>query len=261
MGSGSQKVTQTNTVQLSPEQQQLLSQGMGLTQGTVDNPPTLPTPAGFTPEQVAGQDAITQSASAGGQLANTTDKLASAQNFLLGDVLDVNNNPALQGAIQSALDPMRQEFLTKVRPGVDHSSIGTGAFSSYGGSASTLANNLADQTYFRQIGNTTSDIVNNAYNSGLSAMTQGVLAAPNTQRGLLLPGAALDAVGQQKQAQQNLVSQRGFENEMLPFNLGLQLMGAAGGIPGGGSTGTVSTPGQSPLQQILGTAISVLPFL
>ena len=253
------KVTQTTKQELSPEQQKLINSGLGLTEQVTGGPlPTTPQVPGFTPEQTQAQDNLIASAQTGGAQRQTADNLSSAQNFLLGDVMDVNNNQGLQGAIDAAIRPIQEQFQQVIKPGLNHESIGSGAFSSYAGSRRDLKNNLADTSYIRQVGDTTSGIINDTYKANLDAMTKGVAMAPQSQRAMTFPEQILDAVGGSKRGLQQQQDQAAFEQEMFPFSLGLQLLGAAGATPGGGSTGTVTGAQPNPLQSLLGAVPAAL---
>jgi hypothetical protein len=255
------KVTQTNKVELSPEQRELINQGMKLTGQVTDQPPHMPQVPGFDPLQSQGQQAIIDTATSGG-LKDTTDKLTGAQNFLLGDVLDVNKNPALRGAVDAAVRPLSEAFNEQVIPGINRAAVGTGPFSSFATTKTMQNKALAGDRYMQQVGDTSSKMVSDAYLAGLDAMTKGVALAPGTQRAQLFPGTAISAVGDVRRGLAQEQAQQGFEDEMFPFTMGLQLLGAAGATPGGGSTGTVSgaQPG-NPLMQLAGTALSIIPFL
>ena len=262
MSGGSQKVTQTNKTVLSPEQKELLNLGILSAKPVAENAPDLPQIQGFDPAQIAAQNSILGSAGEGGALSGFTNKLSSASNFLLNDAINVESNPALSGYIDAAIRPLEEQFTRVIAPGVRHEGIGTGAFSSYGGSRQVLAEDLANQGYLRQVGDTTSSILNNAYTQGLDALTKGVALAPQTQQSLLFPALAQEAIGSERRSLAQTTAQRDFENELLPFNLGLQLIGAAGAAPGGGTTGTVTgaSPGSSFLSSLAGSVPAALAF-
>lgn len=263
MGGGSQKVTQTNKVELTPEQKQMIQQGMNLTgQVTGGELPKIPGPADFNPAELAAQQGMIGKAQVGGSLDQLTNNLVGANNFLLGDVLDVNNNQGLQGAIGAALRPIEDQFTRVLRPGIDHQSIGTGEFSSFGGTRNVLANDLANRNYADTVRGTVNDLVDRTYTANLDAFTRGVGMAPQTQRSSIFPETVLGGVGDQQRSLQQGQDQAKFENSMFPFNLGMQLLGGAGAMPGAGSTGTVSgaKPGGNPFLSMLGTVLGGMAF-
>lgn len=263
MTGGSQKVTQTTQQILSPEQKKLIGQGMDLTGQVTGGPlPTIPKPQDFNPAELASMSGIVNKASSGGSLDTLTNNLGAANNFLLGDVLDVNNNQGLQGAISAALRPIEDQFTRVLRPGINHNSIGTGEFSSFGGTKNLQANDMANRNYADTVRGTVNDMVDRTYTANLDAFTRGVGMAPQTQRSMLFPEVALSGVGEQIRGLGQAQDQAEFENSMFPFNLGLQLLGAAGAVPGGGTTGTVSgaKPGGNPFLQMLGTALGTVAF-
>jgi hypothetical protein len=265
MGGGSQNVKQTTEVKLTPEQKQMIAQGMDLTGQVTNNPdglPKIPGPAEFNPIELAAQSGMVSKASSGGSLDEFTNKLLGANQFLLGDVMDVNNNQGLKGAIDAAIRPMEDQFTRVLRPGIDHQSVGTGEFSSFGGTKNILANDLANRNYSQSIRDTTNDLVDRTYTANLDAMTRGVGMAPQTQRAAIMPETVLAGVGDQQRQLEQGKAQAGFENSMFPFNLGLQLMGAAGGMPGAGTTANVqgAKPGGNPFLSMLGTVLGGMAF-
>lgn len=262
MNTGPSKVTQTNKTELSPEQKQLLNQGMQLTTPVASNPPILPTLPGADPLSTQAQNNIVSSAT-GGATSQFAGNLADASNFLLSDAIDPNSNPALQGAIQAAINPIRDEFQRVIQPGLRDARTGTGVFSSFNSSRAELGDDLANRAFMRQVGDTTSNIVSDAYTQGLDAMTKAVSMAPQTQRSLLFPDTVLDAVGQQRRLTDQQVAQSQFESELFPFNLGLQLIGATGAVPGASTTSSVTgaQPQQNPLTAVLGPIASAIAFM
>lgn len=265
MPSQPKSTTQTTKVQLTPEQKELIGSGMDLTKQVTGNPdglPNIPGPVDFNANESASMAGILAKAGQGGSLSNLTNQLGDANNFLLGDVMDVNNNQGLQGAIKNAIQPLEDQFTRVIKPGMAHQGIGTGEFSSFGGTKSVLGEDLANRSYLDAVGNKTNDIIDRTYTANLDAFTRGVGMAPQTQRALLYPEVATGAVGDQQRQLAQGQAQAQFENSMFPFNLGLQLLGASGAMPGAGTSATVkgAAPGGNPFLQLLGGVAGTMAF-
>lgn len=152
--------------------------------------------AGFTPAELQGQKAVAGAAT--GPMQSIANNAAQGTNFLTsGAALDPRTNPGLAGAVQAGIDPLREQFLTSVMPQVRSDAILSGQF---GGSEQAESTGLASNDFLRQVGNTTANIVNPAYQAGLNAMTRGLAIAPGTAGLQTAPGQALAGVGGQQRA-------------------------------------------------------------
>lgn len=259
MGGGGQQSTQsTTTVQLSPEQQQLLNMAMPFAKQYAENQPKLPdssSVATFTDPQKQGQAQTLAAAGAGGPLQQTANTAGQGYNFLeSGAVLDPNRNPGLKSAIQGAIDPIEENFTENILPGIREGGVATGQF---GGGREGALEGIASQGEQRAIGGTAGAIETSAYQSGIDAMTKALGLAPTVQQAQLEPGAATSAVGDvQQQLEQEQLTEA-FNKFMYPqtqpISTAEQLSAIAAGIPGGGSTttGTVNSS-LSPLQTAMG---------
>jgi hypothetical protein len=208
--------------------------------------------AGFNPTQMAGQEQVLGAAP--GQ-AGVTGSAAQGNQFMTsGAVLDPNRNPGLQGAIEAATRPITQNFTQSVLPNIRSGAV---AADQFGGSRQGIAEGIAAQSLGNALSDATSKVVNPAYQSGLTAMTQNIGLAPSVAQGLAIPGVTTSGVGDVRQAltQQQLTEQqqRQQTSNMWPLMLGQQLAGIAGALPGAGTTTTGSGP-QAPsgLSQALG---------
>lgn len=240
MSGGPSQGTSTTTQQLSPEQRQLLSQGMPLVNSFVNSYNAggvkSPSQAPLTTSQIAGENTATNTAEGIG--AQGVSDLAKTQHFLSTNVLDPNNNPDLQGYIKAADQGITQNFQNSVIPSLRTEAINAGGL---GGSRDTLGENLATQSYLRELGNTNSQILNTAYGQGLSAAGAADTAAPATLQAELTPASTLSAVGAEQQAQQQAINTAQFAQETDPLNFATQLFASLSGLPGGSST-TTTTP-------------------
>lgn len=258
-GGGNNQTTTTKT-ELAPQQQDILNMVMPVLKRTMQAgavPYAGQRTAGFTPNELAGQNMVANLATGEGQSA--ANAALGGLNFLTsGDVLNPNTNPGLAGAIQAGTDPIRQEFLTSVMPQIRSNNIMSNTF---GGSEQGELTNLAGEAMMRQIGNTTANIVNPAYQAGLDAMTRGIGLMPSTLQGAMTPGMALSGVGaQQREMQQARINdemQKYLERRYGNLMLAKDIAGTAFGMPG--ATGITTASGQQGPgmgQQMMGGALS-----
>lgn len=252
-----QKVEQTNKVELTPEQRKLMGTGMEQIDKTLaGGGPTLPGTVAFDPSQTAAQEGVLAKQ---GQLQGMSDNLTSAQNFLTGDVMDINKNPALQRAMEAAMRPITENFQNVVMPGLRTEAISAGALGSPKGN---MRGQVAADQYLRQVGDTSGTMLNNAYGQNLDAMVKGTALAPQSMQASLFPEVAMEGVGAQRRGLQQEMGTRDFNQQMLPFTLGQQLISSAAGAPGAGSSSTVT--GAQPQQswtQMLGAGVSLASML
>jgi hypothetical protein len=234
---------------------------MGLIKPTAGSPPTPPSVPGFDPAQTQSQEGILAKAAPGGSLDTLASNDAKATNFLTsGDVMDVDSNPYLKGAVDAAVRPLSENFQRVVMPSVRGGAIQAGAL---GTSKSKQAGDYAAGTYQTAEKDTVNQLLNTAYGQNLDAMLKGIALTPQTQSANLFPQIAQDTVGGQRRGLTQQQDQGEFDKSMFPFNLGLQLLGASAATPGGGTTGTVTgaQPQTNPLTQGLGGIAAMLAFM
>lgn len=277
--SGGGGSTSTTTQQLSPEQQKILglvtpvfqsyfpTTGTGKNQvGTGEvNASVYPgsTVAPQNPLESVGQQ-MALGAIPG--IAGTAQTALGGANFLSsGDVLDVMRNPALQGAVDAAVRPITENFANTVLPNVRSDAVMAGG---YGGNRQGIAEGLAVGDYLRQVGDTSAGLVNQAYQSGLDAMTKGLALTPSLEQAALTPSTTVSGVGAQQrafeQAQIDAQVQKFYQEQFLPLMIAQQIAGTALGFPGGTTVTTTGGGSTSPAQTALGGAsflTSMLPFL
>lgn len=250
-------VTQTNKVELTPEQRELMGLGMGQVKETLgQGTPQLPSVQGFDPAQTQAQEGVIGKQ---GSLQQMSGNLASASNFLTGDVMDINKNPALQRAVEAAMRPITENFQNVVMPGLRTEAVNAGALGSPKGN---MRGQVAADQYLRQVGDTSASMLNTAYGQNLDAMVKGTALAPQSMQATLFPEAALEGVGAQRRELAQQQGSQAFNQQMLPFNLGLQLISSAGAAPGAGSTSTVQgAQPQSTWTSMLGAGLSAASLL
>jgi len=238
-----------------------MNSAMGLIKPTTTNTPTPPSVPGFDPAQTQSQEGVLAKAAPGGDLETLAGNAGKATNFLTsGDVMNLDSNPYLKGAVDAAVRPLTENFQKVVMPGVRGGAIQAGAL---GSSKSKQAGDYAASTYETAVGDTSNKLLNTAYGQNLDAMLKGIALTPQTQSASLFPQVAQDTVGSQRRALTQQQDQGEFDKEMFPFNLGLQLLGASAATPGGGTTGTVTgaQPQSNPLMQGLGGIAAMLAFM
>lgn len=255
------QVTQTTEQKLSPEQKELLNSAMGLIKPVAGNIPNKPDVPGFDPLQEQAQAGLLAKAGAGGSLEGLSSDAVKGNRFLAsGDVMNLESNPHLKGAVDAAVRPLTENFQKVVMPGVRGGAIQAGAL---GSSKSKQAGDYAASTYMRSVGDQTNQLLNTAYGQNLDAMLKGIALTPQTQSASLFPQMVQDSVGGQRRTLTQQQQQGQFDEEMFPFTMGLQLLGASAATPGGGTTGTVTgaQPQSNPLMQGLGGLAAMLAFL
>lgn len=225
-------------------------QGLGTTQGIV-----------------AGTDPLSQSLMAGATGQSNPEQYL--QSTLGSNFLNVQNNPALNNAMNAANYNTNFNYTNDVMPALNSQYSAAGRF---GSGAMGTATNQANNTLASQISNTNAgmSLADLQQLQGIQSQNAGTLGSlENANAGLLnnrqgsalqlLPGMATQGVGnaeaelsagnqQQAQAQtslQNLISQYNTQ-QMQPYtNMGLLsglLSGAPWGTVSNGSTSNVANP-------------------
>jgi len=313
--SGGNETVET-TQQLSPEQEQLLGLAIPAVTDISNNTPTLlpgSHVAGFNPNQIAAQNsAINTAGSLDPYISGTINQAGNVagagtsagfqglgdliaggmsgqgmQDFILsGDVMNAGANPYLQGAISSAINPLADNLMETILPGIGR---GAGAAGQVGSSRHGLAEAGAIGDFFGQAGDIATNMANTGYNVGLDAVTgqldstrnaqqgasnsllqgglQSLFAAPELSNLAMMPSQILGAVGGQQQAQSQLqLSDQANQHmlqQMMPFMIAQDVANMAFGIPNGSTTTTSAGGGPDPLSAILsiGSIMAGLPIL
>ena len=257
-GQSSTPQTQTTSTQLSPEQRQLMQLAMpGVTQFAASTPQRYggTTISGFDPSQVAGQTGALDTA--GGQRTLGQAGANTTASWLSPNALDVQNNPALQGQIGAATRPITESLMNVALPGIRDSAERTGNF---GSSRQGIAEGLAVGQAASAVGDATSNIVNNQYNTNVATQLKALGLLPQTTANMLAGDQTTSAVGDVRQAlsQAQLGEQVGNFNydQMAPFLQSKEIMSLLTGLPGGSTTSTASTPQRNPVTGALGGAAS-----
>lgn len=249
--------TQSTTVQLSPEQQQMYGMAMPYLKAYAATPPsTYPgsTISGFNPNQTGGQQQVLD---ATGNMQGVADAAAGANKFMTsGQMWDPKYNPQLQGAIDATTRPIVQNYQEQQLPAIRSDAISTGNF---GGSRQGIAEGIAARGESQAIGDTTAKTTEDLYGKNLTAQLQAMGLAPSVMQGLTAPGQAQSAVGDvqqaMSQAQLNELVQNFFANQGgLDYSKAKDILGLVGAMPGSTTVSTGSVPTGSTAMQSLGGA-------
>jgi hypothetical protein len=258
MGKPSGQPTQTTTA-INPQSDELIGLGLPFARQFAASPPTLPnTPlvAGFDPLQTQGQESVLGATGAQQTLANTGADLAQ---FLSGDVLYPQTNPALGATIEAATRPITTNLLEQALPAVRSGAAAAGQF---GSSRQGIAEGQAIRGAQQAIGDTSAKIATAGYQSGLDALLKNLSLLPQTTALQTTPGITTSGVGdvrqQQTQAELGEAATRQQFEQLLPLIMAQNLIGLGSSIP---TQSTANTPTASPLTQGIGLAASVLPAL
>jgi hypothetical protein len=256
--------TQTNTVQLSPEQQALFAQAMPFINQYANSPlPTLPTSTivGFNPNELAAQTgAINAATGAGAQLGGQS---ASSLGMLLNpNILSPDSNPYLKATGDAVTQNLTDNLFNKVLPGVRAGSSMAGGIYSGGNTGEAIATGLGIGETQKAAGSAVAGLYNDAYKTGLQTMLGANQQVPLTQQALLFGPTVQGQVGGQEramtQAQLDATNQTALLQSALPFLRAQDILSLMQGMPGGAGVSTVTgaQPQQSAWQSGLGGAIT-----
>lgn len=224
-------------------------------------------PAYYSGETVAplstqSQGAVNMASGLAGNNPTLTAANSQLTDTLNGKYLDPSQNPAYQGAIRAAIDPLTTQFMDQTIPGI------TSQFAGAGGTGSGIQHQLVDdatRAYGTGVGNAAYTAANNFYQGARTNQIQAAGLTPgiNTSNwqdvsGL---GAAGQTVDQQRQAQD--VSNQAAYNynaNAQPNYISQYLSMLNGGYPGGETTTSGMAQGYQPTNafgSILGSGLGI----
>lgn len=204
---------------------------------------------------VAGQNATQRQANqaALGYIydPSTTDYLTNLRsaNQNLINAPDLNNNPYINDYIKANADAITRSYNEQILPGITSEAVQTGGV---GGSRQGVAQGLAAGRTSEAVANSTSDILNQAYLSGLSAQAKGLALAPSTL------GAPLDLFGAAQRVGQNEQQQEQLQLDAPARSL--QRLGELLGLSTGGGGTTTQTSQTSEADAFNNTVGTILSF-
>ena len=263
MGSKEPKpVTQTNTVQLAPEAQEIADLSFPFAQQFAKNKLEIPNwqVAGFNPvEQQAQQGALT----AAGQMQPLAQQAAASNQFLMDpSILSPDSNPYVAAQGDAITQTMTRNFTENMLPALRAGSVTAGGMNSGGNTRFGVAQGLAADRTNEQIGTALTNLYSGAYNTGLNAMSGAIGQNPNVMQGMLYPSTVQSGVGAQQrsmeQAQLVAAANNDWFSQMLPMLQAQHLYGIINSIPGSSGVTTVdgAMPGKNPIMSGLGGAAS-----
>ncbi len=237
MGGGdSQPLTQTTSVQLSPQQQEISNLAFPFAQQFGQQPLTLPEGsgvAGFAPAELQAQQGalnVAGSSQLGQQSAGALG------NILSPGFLDPASNPTLQAQGQAVTEGVTENLLRNILPALrSGASVSGGPFSG-GSSREGIAQGIAAQGASAEIARALAGMQAQNFQTGLGAQVQGLGLSPQIQAGQLFGSGVQGAVGAQQrgldQAQLSEQQQRDTLQQLLPLLQSQQLFGLLAGTPG-----------------------------
>lgn len=257
-------VKQTNSVQLSPEQQQVFELAFPSVEKYASATPQIfngTTVADFTSPEIQGQQALLQAAQ--GQVSQLAGAGSTANQFLMDPaILSPDSNPFLKSYGDNLTRTITDNLMQNILPGINRESVVAGGPYSAATTRPAIAEGLAIQGTGREIAGGLSSLYSNAYGQGLDALKSGIQLNPQTMASQLVGGSVQGAVGAQQrameQAKLNEQVQKFYLQQNLPFLKAQDLFSLISAMPGGQGVSTVSgaQPGKSPAMGALGGAAS-----
>lgn len=208
---------------------------------------------GYRPEERAGIEWMKALA---GTQQDTGAALNQGLQFLMGPVL--GPNPALQGAIDAATEPLYRRLTTDVLPQVRGQAVATGSF---GGSRQGIAEGLATEGTARAAANAAAQLALGGYQSGLEAMVKGLGLSPTVLQAMGLPAQQLMLAGQLEREEEERLkqeaAQREVANRLRNVGLSQEIARVVFGMPGGAMVTTTPAAAQTnPVASGLGGALA-----
>jgi len=195
--------------------------------------------------QVAGQSQDTLQAqqmardwAMGGQ-SQISGMLPGAIQYGLQGAMDVNNNPALQGAIQAAIRPVTQNLNENILPGIRADAVAQGG---YGGTRAGIAEGLAMAKANQSAQDAAATMANQAYQSGQDTFSKTLAFLPQASSVGTMPSSIISGIGAQNENYQQELNDYAAQMAGYQQTKGWgPLANLASAIYGGIQPGTVST--------------------
>lgn len=259
-GGGGEKVTQTNKVELSPEQKELFNLAKPHITQAANNPLEIfpgVTLAGFNQNEVAGQNQLLQAATGGvGQLAQAG---ADANKFMLDPTKMLAPNQFTTAYGDTMIQQLTQNLQRNILPNIGRQT--EVAMGPYGAtSRQGIREGIAIGDTARAGADGLTKLYSDAYGQGLTAMGRAQALNPQTIAALLTGGQVQSAVGEQQrgmeQAGIDQAMQKFYLQQNLPMMRAQDIMALMNGMPGAAGVSQVSgaQPGGSKISGALGGA-------
>lgn len=246
---------QTSTFKMSPEQENIYKLAMpGINDWAATVPGRYPgsTIAPQNPNQIEGQNMALDAAGGQSDLARGGANVTSQ---MFGDIWNPDHNPNLRGAIDAAVRPITQNFQNTVLPGIRGDSISTGNF---GGSRQAIGEVNAADAYMRNVGDTSSKLVQNEYETNMNSQLKALGLLPQTLDAQTAAGRTTSAVGDVQNAYDQALRNQDVGNfnydNNAQFLQSRDLLALLTGLPGGSNVSSANTSNSSPWLQSLAGA-------
>lgn len=260
-------ITQTNKVELSPEQKEIFGLALPkIRQYASSTPELYPGSgiAGFNPTQLAGQSAALDAASSAGNLSG---QAGATQAQLLDPEFMLNPNQYLDRAAEGVTRHTTENLMENILPGIRSGATSAGGQYSGGSTRQGIAEGRAIQGSSREISDSLAKMFLQNYQTGLSGLQSAVQGNSDVMRQQLFPASIMQMIGGQQQgmeqAQLDEMLQRFYTQQDLPLLQSQQIMGLVQGMPGATGVSTVqgAQPKTSGLQQAIGLGMTLLPMM
>lgn len=264
------KITQTNKVELSPEQKKLFNLGFPYAEQYANQPLESyggETLAGFNPLETYGQQLAV--GSTGAMQGSANQALASNQWLMSPDQLDPATNPYARSVADQIAGGISDELNQRILPAIRTNTIGSSGMYAGGDTRGQMADYLAGQGAMDSIGDALNKFYMQNYQLGLQTMGSAIDRNSGAMSGVLTPAAAVSAVGQQQrqmeQAELDQEYQKWLIEQQMPYMRAQDIMNLVQGMPGATSTTTMTgmSP-QSPMGGMMAPmmmGMSLLPML
>lgn len=266
MGGGQpDNVTQTNKVELGPEQKKIFNLAFPSIEEFARQP-TAPYRgdrlAGFDPAEVAAQEGMLETA---GGMEGVSGASLDAQKLLLDPGFMLNPNQYLDAATGSVRRQGMEDLESSLRNVRGASQVAGGQFSG-GSTKAGQTEGVATARGLKGIEDAIAKMYLENYTQGRSLMADAAKNAGTVMQNALLPNQVRSAVGQQRrqmeQAELGEAEQQYYLEQEWPLLVGKQLLSTIQSMPG--ATGVTSVSGAGGGfggQQALGLGLSLLGAL
>lgn len=184
--------------------------------------------AGLTPAQELGMIQMLQG---GNSLVPAANNLGPTfARYTSGSMMDVDNNPYLQRAIDAAVRPITRNYEEQVLPNIRSQYVADDA---YNQSRQGIAEGIAGRGYLDAVSDVASQMANRGYETGMQATQRSFDQFPQVAQGVVTPGQTSWNVGAllQAQMQKEADAKAAFDRMQLErITLPYDLYRSAGGI-------------------------------
>lgn len=230
-------VTQTNKVELSPEQKKLFELGMPYAEQYANSPLESysgQTLAGFNPLELAGQAGAL---GASGMMAPNAGQALASNNWLMSpQQLDPNSNPYARSIADQISGGISDELTQRILPAVRTNTINSGGMYAGGDTRGQMADHMAGTAAMDSIGSALEKFYFDNYKLGTDTMGAAIDRNQGVMGASLMPSTVVSAVGQQgremEQAQLDNAYNQWLIDQQLPFMRATDIMSLVQGMPG-----------------------------